>query len=132
MLASVDGWELLKQTEMEREKDEAVAERAEAKAKKATGTRRGTGSTARASGTAQKSKVCLTQILLRSENSLTKPKATTPVPDSPMPSEAIEGSNYESTPSCSTFGVAGAPVGWLPRAFYHQSTEKAYFPKAGV
>ena len=56
-------WELLKQMEMEeREKDEAVAERAKANAERATGTRRGTGSTARASGTAQKAKVCLTQI----------------------------------------------------------------------
>ena len=59
----IDGWELLKQMEMEeREKDEAVAERAKAKAERATGTRRGTGSTASASGTAQKAKVCLTQI----------------------------------------------------------------------
>jgi hypothetical protein len=59
----IGDWELLKQMEMEeREKDEAVAERAKAKAKRATGTRRGTGSTARASGTAQKAKVCLTQI----------------------------------------------------------------------
>ena len=59
----IGDWELLKQREMEeREKDESVVERAEAKAKKATGTRRGTGSTARASGTAQKAKVCLTQI----------------------------------------------------------------------
>ena len=59
----IGDWELLKQMEMEeREKDESVAERAEAKAKRVTGTRRGTGSTARASGTAQKAKVCLTQI----------------------------------------------------------------------
>ena len=59
----IGDWELLKQRAMEeREKDESVAERAEAKAKRATGTRRGTGSTARASGTAQKAKVCLTQI----------------------------------------------------------------------
>ena len=62
-ICKIDGWELLKQIEMEeREKDEAVAERAKAKAERATGTRRGTGSTARASGTAQKAKVCLTQI----------------------------------------------------------------------
>ena len=59
----IGDWELLKQMEMEeREKDEAVAERAKANAERATGTRRGTGSTARASGTAQKAKVCLTQI----------------------------------------------------------------------
>ena len=59
----IGDWELLKQMEMEeREKDESVAERAEAKAKRVTSTRRGTGSTARASGTAQKAKVCLTQI----------------------------------------------------------------------
>ena len=60
MKGKIGDWELLKQMEMEeREKDESVAERAEAKAKRATGTRRGTG---RASGTAQKAKVCLTQI----------------------------------------------------------------------
>ena len=107
----IGDWEMLKQMEMEeREKNESVAEQAEAKAKRATGTRRRAGNTARASGAAQKAKVCLTQILLRSENPLTKPKDTTPVPDSPMPSDAIEGSNYESTPSCSTFGAAGAPV----------------------
>ena len=58
----IGDWELLKQMEMEREKDESVAERAEAKAERATDTRRGAGSTARASGTAQKAKVCLTQI----------------------------------------------------------------------
>ena len=59
----IGDWEMLKQMEMgEREKDESVAERAEAKAKRVTGTRKGTGSTARASGTAQKAKVCLTQI----------------------------------------------------------------------
>ena len=58
----IGDWELLKQMEMEREKDESVAERAEAKAKRATGTRRVIGSTARASGTAQKAGVCLTRI----------------------------------------------------------------------
>ena len=59
----VGDWELLKQIEMEeREKDEAAAERAKAKAKRAAGTRISTGSTARASGTAQKAKVCFTQI----------------------------------------------------------------------
>ena len=46
----------------EREKDEAVAEPAMAEAKRATGTKRGTSSTIRVSGTAQKAKVCLTQI----------------------------------------------------------------------
>ena len=128
----IGDWELLKQMEMkEREKDEAVAERAKGNAERATGTRRGTGSISRASGTAQKAKVCLTQIFARSENSLTKPKATTPVPDSPMPSDAIGGSDYESTPSCSNFWSSRSP-GWLLRAFYHQGTEKAYFLEAGV
>ena len=98
--------------EMEdRGKDEAVAEGAKANAERATGTIRGTGSTSRASGTAQKAKVCLAQIFARSENSLTKLKAITPVPDSPIPSDAIKSSDYESTPSCSTFGAAGAQVG---------------------
>ena len=59
----IGDWELLNRMEMEeREKDEAAAERAKAKAKRVTGTRRGTGSTARASRTAQKEKVCFTQI----------------------------------------------------------------------
>ena len=107
----IGDWELLKQMEMEeREKDEAAAERAKAKAKRAGGTRKGTDSTARASGTAQKAKLCFTQFLLRSENSLTKPKATTPVPDSPMSNDTIEGSNYEPTASCSTFEAAEAQV----------------------
>ena len=53
----------------------------------------------------------LLRFVQRSENSLTKSKATTPIPDSPMPRGAIEGSDYESTPSCSTFGAAGAQVG---------------------
>ena len=34
-----------------------------------------------------------------------------PAPDSPKPTEGIEDSDYESTPSCPTFGAAGAQDG---------------------
>ena len=47
-------------------------------------------------------------ILLHSENSLTKPKTTILALDAPKPSEAIEGSDCKSTPSCPTLEAAGA------------------------
>ena len=49
-----------------------------------------------------------TAFFIHSENSLIKPKATILVPDSPESSETIEGSDYESAPSCSAFGAARA------------------------
>ena len=102
-------WELLKQMEMEeREKDESVAERAGARLRERLVQEEVLVALPELPEQHRKRKFALLRFLLRSENS---PKATTPVPDSPMPSEAIEGSDYESTPSCSTFGAAGAPVG---------------------
>ena len=47
-------------------------------------------------------------ILLHSENSLTKPKTTILALDTLKPSEAIEGSDCESTPRYPAFGAAGA------------------------
>ena len=47
-------------------------------------------------------------ILLHSENPHTKPKTAIFALDTPKPSEAIEGSDCESTPSCPTLGAAGA------------------------
>ena len=58
-----------------------------------------------------KRRSALLRFLLHSENLLTKAKATTPVLDNPMPSDAIEGFDYEPTPSCSTFGASGAQFG---------------------
>ena len=46
-------------------------------------------------------------ILLHSENSLTKPKTTILALDTPKLSEAIEGSDCESTPCYPALGVAG-------------------------
>ena len=40
-----------------------------------------------------------------------EPKATIVVPDSPKPSEAREGLEYEFTPSTPTFGASGARGG---------------------
>ena len=59
----------------------------------------------------RKRRPALLRFLLHSENSLTKPKAALLVPDSQKSSEIIEGSNYESTPSCPSFGAAGAQDG---------------------
>ena len=47
-------------------------------------------------------------ILLHSENSLAKPKTTILALDTPKPSEAIKGSDCESTPCCPALGAAGA------------------------
>ena len=60
----------------EQEKDEAVASRAQTKTKIAAGTRASVGGAVSASGVVQEMKVCSTQFLLHSENSLTKPEAT--------------------------------------------------------
>ena len=55
----------------------------------------------------RKQRSALLRFLLHSENSLTKPKATFLIPNSPMSCEATESSDYESTPSCLTFGSVG-------------------------
>ena len=47
-------------------------------------------------------------ILLHSENSLTKPKTAIFALGTPKPSEAIEGSDCESTPCYPALGAAGA------------------------
>ena len=54
----------------------------------------------------RKRRSTLLRFLLHSEYSLTKPKATILAPDCPKPSEATEGSGYESTPSCPSSGAA--------------------------
>ena len=59
----------------------------------------------------RKRRSALLGFLLYSENSLSKPKATILVPDSPKSSEAMEGSGYGSTPSCPGIGAAGAQDG---------------------
>ena len=100
---------LLKKMEIkEREKNEAVTSRAKAKTKRVTSTRSGAGGAVSASGVAQRAGVCSTRNFTTSENSLTKPKATILALDTPKPSETIEGSDCESTPSCLALGAAGA------------------------
>ena len=85
-----------------------MASRAKVKAKRVTGTRASAGGTVSASGAAQGTKVCSTSFLLHSENSLTELEATILVLDTPKSSEAIEGLDCVSTPSCPTLGAAGA------------------------
>ena len=70
----------------------------------------------------------LLRFLLHSENLLIKLKATTLVPDSPKSSEAIEGSDYEPTPSCPTFGAAGAQDG-SPELSTTRALRKCTFQK---
>ena len=51
------------------------------------------------------------RLLLHSENSLTKLKATILALGTPKPSKAIKGSDCESIPSFPTLGAAGAHGG---------------------
>ena len=109
MEGKIGDWKLLKKMEIkEREKNEAVTSRAKAKTKRVTSIRSGAGGAVSASGVAQRAGVCSTRNFTTSENSLTKPKATILALDTPKPSETIEGSNCESTPSCPALGAAGA------------------------
>ena len=60
---NIGDWKLLKKMEIkEREKDKAVAFRAKAKTKRVTGTRSSAGGAGSASGAAQGTSVCYTQI----------------------------------------------------------------------
>ena len=88
-----------------------MASRAQAKAKRVAGIRSDASALPVLRGQHRKRRPALLRFLLHSENSLTKPKAAILVPVSPKSSEAIEGSDYESTPSCPSFRAAGAQDG---------------------
>ena len=66
--------------------------------------------------------------VLRSENSLTKPKVNILVSESPKPSEAIGGLECGSTSPFSAVGAAQTQGGCLG-AFCRQVAEKAGFPE---
>ena len=76
----------------------------------------------------RKRRSALLGFLPHSENSLSKPKATILVPDSPKSSQAIEGSDCEFTPSCPAFGAAGAQDG-LPGPSIYRALRKRAFQK---
>ena len=97
----------------EREKSKAVTARAETKADRVRTKEERKGAASERPRGAQGAKVCtiILRFILHSVDPLTKPKVPILVPDSPKSSEAIEGSGYESTPSCLAFGAAGARGG---------------------
>ena len=102
-------WMLLERMEIKgREKDEAVASQAKTKIKRVTGTGSGAGGAVSASGAAQGARVCSTQNFTAFQKFAYKLKATILALETPKPSEAIEGSDWEFTPSCPTLGAAGA------------------------
>ena len=66
--------------------------------------------------------------LLHSENSLSKPKASIRVLDSPKSSGGVEVSDCELAPSCAAFGAAGAQNG-LPGPSIPRALRKRTFLK---
>ena len=76
----------------------------------------------------RKRRSALLGFLLHSENSLSKPKASIHVLDSPKSSGDVEVSDCEFAPSCPAFGAAGAQNGLpgpsIPRALRKRTFQK--------
>lgn len=123
---------MVEKTEIEeRGKDKPVASRAKEKAGRvrAEGRRRFTAS--EGPGQHRKQRSAILGFILHSEILPIKPKVTILVLDSPEPSEATDGSDYESTPSCPALGVTGArggfPVASTTRALRKRTLQKAVY-----
>ena len=81
----------------------------------------------RFSGKARGAEVCSPGFALRSGDSPAEPGAAVFVPDSLKSSEAIEGSEYESTHSCPAFGAAGPPGVFYPGELRKQTFQKPVY-----